>query len=226
MEQSSITGTLTCMASPAVPSDVPRARGATDGAPRVGFGRPARPTQQVRRERILDVAVELASAGGYDAVQMREVAERAGVALGTLYRYFPSKVHLLVAAMAREIEGIKVPTTGRVASASPPDRVLAVLTRATKAFQRNRNLAGALVRAVMFADASAASEVDRVTRLMDGIIVRTMRGDSDPPTARETAIAGLIEKVWFASQISWVSGRVSDQQVVDDLELAVRELVD
>ena len=43
--------------------------------------------------------MELAAEGGYDAVQMREVAERADVALGTLYRYFPSKVHLLVAAM-------------------------------------------------------------------------------------------------------------------------------
>ena len=36
--------------------------------------------------------------GGYDAVQMRTVAERADVALGTLYRYFPSKIHLLVRA--------------------------------------------------------------------------------------------------------------------------------
>lgn len=33
---------------------------------------------------------------------MRTVAERADVALGTLYRYFPSKTHLLVSALARE----------------------------------------------------------------------------------------------------------------------------
>ena len=35
---------------------------------------------------------------------MRAVAERADVALGTLYRYFPSKIHLLVSALAREFE--------------------------------------------------------------------------------------------------------------------------
>jgi AcrR family transcriptional regulator len=58
--------------------------------------------QRERRRRILDATVALAAKGGYDAVQMRTVAERAEVALGTLYRYFPSKVHLLVAALTQE----------------------------------------------------------------------------------------------------------------------------
>ncbi len=52
--------------------------------------------QRDRRKRILDATLALASKGGYEAVQMRTVAQRADVALGTLYRYFPSKIHLLV----------------------------------------------------------------------------------------------------------------------------------
>ena len=60
--------------------------------------------QRERRQRILDATLALASKGGYEAVQMRAVAERAGVALGTLYRYFPSKIHLLVSGLAREFE--------------------------------------------------------------------------------------------------------------------------
>ena len=47
--------------------------------------------QRERRKRILDATLALASKGGYDAVQMRAVAERADVALGTLYRYFPDR---------------------------------------------------------------------------------------------------------------------------------------
>ena len=47
--------------------------------------------------------MSLASKGGFDAVQMRAVAEQADVALGTLYRYFPSKIHLLVSALAEPI---------------------------------------------------------------------------------------------------------------------------
>ena len=50
--------------------------------------------QRERRKRILDATMAIASKGGYEAVQMRAVADRADVAVGTLYRYFPSKVHL------------------------------------------------------------------------------------------------------------------------------------
>ncbi|MGZ8747399.1 MAG: TetR family transcriptional regulator, partial [Mycobacterium sp.] len=45
--------------------------------------------QRERRKRILDATLAIASKGGYEAVQMRAVAERADVAVGTLYRYFP-----------------------------------------------------------------------------------------------------------------------------------------
>ena len=60
--------------------------------------------QRDRRRRMLDATIMLATKGGYDAVQMRAVAENADVALGTLYRYFPSKIHLLVSGLAREFE--------------------------------------------------------------------------------------------------------------------------
>ncbi len=60
--------------------------------------------QRERRRRILGATIALTSQGGFDAVQMRAVAERADVALGTLYRYFPSKIHLLVSALARQFE--------------------------------------------------------------------------------------------------------------------------
>ncbi|MDT5196292.1 MAG: TetR/AcrR family transcriptional regulator, cholesterol catabolism regulator, partial [Mycobacterium sp.] len=43
--------------------------------------------QRERRKRILDATLAIASKGGYEAVQMRAVAERADVAVGTLYRY-------------------------------------------------------------------------------------------------------------------------------------------
>ena len=56
-------------------------------------------SQAQRRERVLRAALELGAEGGYDAVQMRDVATSAGVALGTIYRYFASKDHLLAAAL-------------------------------------------------------------------------------------------------------------------------------
>jgi AcrR family transcriptional regulator len=57
------------------------------------------PAQRARRDRIVVAAIELLDAAAYEDVQMRDVAERAGVALGTIYRYFSSKEHLYAAAL-------------------------------------------------------------------------------------------------------------------------------
>ncbi len=81
--------------------------------------------QRDRRKRILDATLALASKGGYEAVQMRTVAQRADVALGTLYRYFPSKIHLLVSGLAREFERLqeklnRAPIPGAISSPSSP----------------------------------------------------------------------------------------------------------
>src|ERR1700709_1321784 len=119
--------------------------------------------QRDRRKRILDATLALASKGGYEAVQMRAVAERADVALGTLYRYFPSKIHLLVSAMARELERTQDRTAQLPLPASTPHgRLMFILDRITKAMQRDPQLTEAMARAFMFADASAAAEVDTV----------------------------------------------------------------
>ena len=69
---------------------------------------PGSNAQRERRRRILDATIALAEEGGFDAVQMRAVADDADVALGTLYRYFPSKIHLLVSALARQFEETEV----------------------------------------------------------------------------------------------------------------------
>jgi AcrR family transcriptional regulator len=63
--------------------------------------------QAARRQRVLDAATKLAAEGGYDAVQMRDVAQEAGVALGTIYRYFASKDHLLAACQVEFARGIQ-----------------------------------------------------------------------------------------------------------------------
>ncbi len=94
--------------------------------------------QRERRKRILDATLAIASKGGYEAVQMRAVAERADVAVGTLYRYFPSKVHLLVSALAREFERIDSKTDRSVvAGGSPFHRLSFMVSKLNRAMQRN-----------------------------------------------------------------------------------------
>src|SRR2546430_16564652 len=57
-------------------------------------------TRASARERILDASYELFSRRGIKAVGVNEVTERAGVAMATLYRHFPSKDELVLAFLA------------------------------------------------------------------------------------------------------------------------------
>jgi AcrR family transcriptional regulator len=180
--------------------------------------------QRDRRQRILDATLALASRGGYEAVQMRAVADRAGVALGTLYRYFPSKIHLLVSGLAREFERNQEKLDRLTVPGDAPDaRVLFVLDRITRAMQREPMLTEAMTRAFMFADPSAAAEVNAVARLMEHMLTGAMH--EGEPTAVETAIARIIGDVWLSSLVAWVTRRASADDVSSQLELAARLLL-
>jgi AcrR family transcriptional regulator len=182
--------------------------------------------QRDRRKRILDATLALASKGGYEAVQMRTVAERADVALGTLYRYFPSKIHLLVSALARELERVQDRTARVIIPGDTPfDRLMFILARITKGLQRDPQLTEAMTRAFMFADASAAGEVDTVGRLMDQMFARAMTNHDDAPTDEQLAIARVISDVWLSNLVAWVTRRASATDVANRLELTISLLL-
>src|ERR1700684_36657 len=153
------------MATPRTRSTGPAEPSATAAPAEVDLGSAA---QRDRRKRILDATLALASKGGYDAVQMRTVAERADVALGTLYRYFPSKIHLLVSGLVREFERTQERLDRRpIPGDTPYDRMLYVLGRITRTMQREPMLTEAMSRAFMFADPSAAAEGNARARLLE-----------------------------------------------------------
>jgi AcrR family transcriptional regulator len=180
--------------------------------------------QRERRKRILDATLALASKGGYDAVQMRAVAERADVALGTLYRYFPSKIHLLVSALVQEFEGTQEKLDRRpIPGDTPYDRMLYVLSRVTRTMQREPMLTEAMTRAFMFADPSAAAEVNAVARQMERMFTRAMHDGE--PSADDAAIARVIGDVWLSNLVAWVTRRASADDVSSHLELAARLLL-
>ena len=180
--------------------------------------------QRERRKRILDATLMLASKGGYDAVQMRAVAEKADVALGTLYRYFPSKIHLLVSGLAREFERTQERMDRTmVPGDSPYERMIFVLGRITRAMQRDPQLTEAMTRAFMFADPSAAAEVNTVARMMEVMFTKAMHDGE--PSEDDKAIARVIGDVWLSNLVAWVTRRASANDVVNHLELAARLLL-
>jgi AcrR family transcriptional regulator len=184
------------------------------------------PSQQERRSRMLAAAQALAIEGGWDAVQMRDVSERADVALGTLYRYAPSKVHLLVGVMRAATETLgrsleKRPANGGTAA----HRVREVLARGTRALQREPRLTDAMVRALMFADATAADDVNEVTRQTTRTIITAMNANGRAESEDDDSVARVLEMVWLTSILSWLSGRCTAEEMDEDLTVATNLLV-
>src|SRR3954454_8442191 len=102
-----------------------------------------------RKARLIAAATGLAAEGGYDAVQMRDVAARAEVALGTLYRHYASKDQLLLAAMAQQAATLR----DRLVQRPPPGdtpaaRLSEVLQRASRALERQPQVTRAMVTAM------------------------------------------------------------------------------
>ena len=182
--------------------------------------------QRERRKRILDATIALASKGGFDAVQMRAVAEQADVALGTLYRYFPSKVHLLVSALGREFEVAEAATRDKqIPGDTPHERVMSILGKTTKGLQGDPHLTEALTRAFMFADASVQAEIHTVGMLLTSMLTRAMHPGKTELTDDDVAIAKVIGDVWLSALVGWVTGRTSAEEVTKQMDVAVRLLL-
>lgn len=216
---------MTYVEDPSAPSDTtPGKRGQTAKARTASPEVPTTASQRERRRRILDATLALASRGGYEAVQMRAVAEKAEVAVGTLYRFFPSKVHLLVSALAREFARIDERTERSAPpGSSPQERMIVVVSMITTAMQRDPNLTEAMTRAFMFADASVAAEVELVGTHIDRIIARAM-ADGEP-TEVQLSIARVVSDVWMSNLVAWLTRRASASDVQDRLRLTIELLL-
>jgi len=181
-------------------------------------------SQTARRQRVIAAAIELASAGGYDAVQMRDVATTAHVALGTIYRYFASKDHLLAATLVEWTRDLQARVLQRPArGSSPADRVVDVLQRATRNLERNPRLTAALITAVSAPDPA----IKDCQREVNDIMVEVLSGAmaDDVPDDLKAGVCRVMSHVWFSSLVGWVNGWGSGVDIGDELEVAARLLL-
>ncbi len=162
-------------------------------------------TQRERRLRVIDAALRLAADGGYDAVQMRDVSTEADVALGTIYRYFSSKDHLLVSAMVEWMLELESSMTKRPPSGDAPvDRVLDVLQRALRAVEREPQRAAAVVKAQTSDDGAAVRASQEVTEVLYRIMASAFPDGGDTDAQHDTI--RVLAHVWFSCLVSWTSG--------------------
>lgn len=183
---------------------------------------------ELRKSRLLEAAVALAAQGGYEAVQMRDVAAHAEVALGTLYRHYASKDQLLLALMLDQTQQLRQrleqhPIPGN----TPADRVSEVLVRACRALERERKVTGAFVRAMFSIEPDASETMLEVQREMHAIIAIAMRGGSNQD--HDAIVEGIVDvlgHVWFSAMSFWALGRTRGVSMSDQLTTAAHLLLD
>ena len=182
-------------------------------------------SQAARRDRVIRAALELGAEGGYDAVQMRDVATRAEVALGTIYRYFPSKDALLLAVMVQWLGDLEQRVTRHPPSgATTVDRIMDVLTRALRAMDRDPLLTAAVIGAMTAGDPASVGAINEVTRAMARIMQAAFPDDVDP--ALEASAAKALGHVWWSATISWANGMGDVDWVAGELREATELIAD
>jgi len=137
-------------------------------------------------------------------VQMRDVAACAQVALGTIYRYFSSKDHLLAACqlelwreMADRFD--QRPPVG----SSAAERVIDLLERAMRAAEREPQRTAALVTASASPDPAVRDCQLELIATMEVVIAAAI-GDIDPSI--KTRAVRTLRTVWFGLLVGWVNG--------------------
>jgi TetR/AcrR family transcriptional regulator, cholesterol catabolism regulator len=197
---------------------------AAEAVPAVRAGGTLTRSQAVRRQRVIAAAMKLAGEGGYDAVQMRDVAATAHVALGTIYRYFSSKDHLLAATLVEWSRDFQVRFTMRPARGeTPADRVVDVVRRATRTLEQNRQLTAALVTAVSAPDPGIKDCQRQINVVMVKLLSEAMADDVDDEL--KVGVCRVVAHVWFSALVGWVNGWGPGVDVGDELEHAVRLLL-
>jgi TetR/AcrR family transcriptional regulator, cholesterol catabolism regulator len=129
--------------------------GETGGLPVEGM-----PTWQfARRQRIVEAALEALERQDYEQIQIRDVAQSAEVALGTLYRYFSSKEHLY-AAVLQEWAAFGRAREGRRSQRLPQARARLRVHAVIRAFERQPQFFKVHVLLQASADPNAKSLLD------------------------------------------------------------------
>ena len=176
------------------------------------------PAQAARRTRAIDAARALAEQGGYAAVNMTDVAARAGFGRATLYRYFASKDHLLAEVTARWgaeiVTGLRArPPRGRTAG----ERVASVFERVFQVARAHPRLTEAAVTAALSSDPSSVAAWQTSATVVEGYLDSAIGSESFPD--RE-AVASALGYVFLSALILMTSGRVSAEEATAQLATA------
>jgi AcrR family transcriptional regulator len=162
--------------------------------------RPRRADAQRNYQRLMSAAVAAFAEHGADDVSLEEIARRAGVGIGTLYRHFPTRQALLEAVYRDQVEALRT-RADELLVTDPPREALAAWLRALAAFSSTKqNLTSALL-ATLGKDSDLMSVCSKVIfEAADALLDRAKQAGAVRPDADGRDLIRLVHGVNLATQ--------------------------
>src|SRR6476661_1650609 len=194
-----------------------------------GPGRPPGQTAQgaVTRLRLYGVAIKLMAKHGYETTTLRDVAKAAGVSVGLLYRYFPSKRAIIV-ALYDELSAEYARQALDMTGGRWRDRFIFALQTSLHVLEPHRVALRALIPVLVgdpeegvFAETAAFSRL-RVQRVFEEVVV----GSTDAPAPAVAAAVGrLLYLVHLAVLLWWLLDKSAKQRATAALVLLTQQIL-
>lgn len=194
--------------------------------PRIAEGRPpaepSSPEQWDRYLRILRSAVNHGTELPMERVQMSEVAKDAGVAIATLYRYFPSKTQLFASVLRRQIGQLDSAVQPRPFDVPADQAVADLLIDAGRALLQWPTLARTMLHANMVTIGSGELDL-QVSEAFRSMLIKV--ASIEHVSDLDSRLIQLVEQSWYGILISALNGVVSAEDVEADTRLACARLL-
>src|SRR6266704_1496047 len=164
------------------------------------------------RERVLEAAKAVFSAGGPDA-SLEAVARRAGVGIGTLYRHFPTREALFEAVYRREVEQLGELAEELKSAAAPVDALRRWLRSNVEFVATKKGMSAALALAAHGSSELYAYTFDRLTKAVGALLDRAVAaGEIRSDIGPEDLLRALVGMCYMHDQPGW---QATVQRLVD-----------
>src|SRR5215468_1907075 len=162
--------------------------------------RPMRADAQRNYARLLDAASAAFVEHGADDVSLEQIARRAGVGIGTLYRHFPTRQALLEAVYRDQVELLEA-RAEELLKTEPPGDALADWLRALMRFSSTKHSLVSALLAGLGKDSDLLSSCGRVIRsAADAVLARAQEAGVVRPDANSGDVIRLVHAVNIATQ--------------------------
>ena len=179
--------------------------------------------QERTRDAILRAARAVVAAGGLTGTSMSAVAARAGVAVGTVYRYFPSKAALLTEVVRDTCRHELDQVAGIAAGPGPAaERLHAAVTTFARRALRSGRVAFAMIAEPTVAEAETlrlAIRAELAALLATIVAAGVATGELDPQPApiTGTALVGAVSEILVAQLSPPGDEPVDEEAVVEEI---------